>query len=259
MRFYDTNNTHDSIVHHANFLVGTDTTSYPLADQARACNIWIGKILGWIWEAQGAAEFDDPNYTDFPEATTDLVNSQQDYTLPGATASSSVNTEAQLIGVSVKNVNALWHPLIQINWDDYRGIDRAELFKTDGLPIYYDWVGNSIFLYPNPDNGVQVTLSGGLKVFFTRSQDLLTASDTTQQPPFASFAHEAVAIGDAFEYASAKGMEIADELRVELYGGQKNGSVVDGWKKRIQTYYAQRNWDRGVRIVPNRSERRSYR
>lgn len=259
MRFYDTNNTHDSLVHHSNFLVGTDTTSYPLADQARAANIWIGKILGWIWEAQGAAEFDDPNYTDFPIATTTLVASQQDYTLPGATGSSSVNTEAQLIGLSVLDVNSIWHPLQQINWDDYKGIDRAELFKTAGLPLFYDWVGNSVFLYPAPASA-QCTLASGLKAYFTRAQDLLTASDTTQQPPFASFAHEAVGVGMALEYAKAKKYsdKIADFL-VELYGGQKQGAIIDGWKKRIQTYYAQRNWDRGVRFMPSRAERGQYR
>ncbi len=259
MRFYDTGNTHDSLVHHCNFLVGTDTISYPLADQARAANIWIGKILGWIWEAQGAAEFDDPNYTDFPIATTDLVASQQDYTLPGATGSSSVNTEAQLIGVSVLDQNGLWSVLRQINWDDFKGQDRAELFKVDGKPIYYDWVGNSIFLYPQPA-AANVTLTAGLKAYFTRSQDLLTASDTTQQPPFGSFAHKAVAVGMALEYAQAKQYtEKVKDFMVDLYGGQRVGAIVDGWKKEIQKFYAQRNWDRGVRIVPSRSERRSYR
>lgn len=257
MKFYDTSNTHDSLVHKAWNLVGKDLSSYPLANLAANANIWVSNILGWIFETEGMWEHDDPNYTDFPITTFDLVDNQQDYSLAGATLTSSVSTMLKLFGVSVKSSAGLWSKLTQVNWHEIPG-DRAEYKKNKGMPDEYDVVGNSVFMY-SPPSSTACTLTAGGKFYFTRAQDIFTAADTTQEPPFVSLYHAAVAYGMGYEFALEKDLDIKNELLTHLVGGQIGGAKIEGYKATIQSFYAKRNADRKVRMVPSRSERRSYR
>ena len=85
-------------------------------------------------------------------------------------------------------------------------MDRAEFYKTAGRPYFYDVEGNYLYLYPAPDNGVSVTLAGGLKVYAQRQAQLFTAAEVTtgtKVPGFATPFHSLLAYKSALPYAMA--------------------------------------------------------
>jgi len=239
LQFSDTTNK-KGIVQDIDFLVGTDSTSYPLADKARNVNQWYYKVIGWILESSGTWEWDDSNYTDFPIATATLVDGQEDYTLPHAAASSSnASTFLKLIGISVKNSGGNWKKLRNIDESQLPNQDLEELFKTAGLPRFYKVIGNSVKLLPAPDSN-NVTLSSGLKVYFQRTMDEFTASDTTQEPGFPRTFHRILSLGGAYDYAVAKGLKNVNSLRAEI----------EQLKQQLQEYYGHINKDIKIRIMP---------
>ena len=74
-------------------------------------------------------------------------------------------------------------------------MSRKEYFGTDssgnplkGTPQYFDVLGDTIFLYPAPA-AASVTLTAGMRVWFKRTVDLFTTSDTTQEPGLPSPYH----------------------------------------------------------------------
>ena len=70
------------IVEDIDFLVNTNSTSYPTAQKTRNINEWYNRVIGWILEAQDDWQWDDTNQTDLPIGTISLVASQQDYPEP---------------------------------------------------------------------------------------------------------------------------------------------------------------------------------
>lgn len=123
-------------------------------------------IASVLMQSDGRWMYDDNNYNDLPIAIGNLVSGQQDY--------SFLTSQMVITGISVLDVVGNWHGLTPINPEDitetfgHNAGDRAQFFKIAGQPYYYTKQGNSAFLYPPPDNGVSVTLTGGLKVYFQR-------------------------------------------------------------------------------------------
>jgi hypothetical protein len=145
-------------------LCDADSTSYPAATLLRRVNQAYEEIVGKIIGLDGTWQFDDSNFSDLPIGVTTLVSGQNDYSFD----SSMLEIER----VEVKDNNGLWHLLDPL---DKSQIDEAmeEFHKVDGLPMYYDKQGASLFLYPAPDNGVNVTLASGLRVYFQRTASIL--------------------------------------------------------------------------------------
>lgn len=178
----------------ARFLCDADSTSYSAANLLITINQAYEEVISKILNSDGRWQWDDTNRTDLPIGTTTLVNGQQDYSFD--------TTHLKIIGVSVKDQSGDWHKLEPIDPDDMIG-DRAEFDPTSGRPERYDKIGNSIFLYPAPDNGVSVTLSAGLKVYFQRTADLYTSAQVTtgtKVPGFASPFHMILAYKAALPY-----------------------------------------------------------
>lgn len=238
------------MVEDIDFLVGTDSTSYPTAQKTRNINQWYYKVISWILAAENTWEWDDSNYSDFPIGLTTMTASQEDYTLPqavstgtcgGASASTSnPSTTLKILGVSVKDAGGNWHKLRRIDESQARDVDLEEAFKTAGMPLYYKELGNSIKLFPAPSNA-STTLSCGLKIYFQRTMDEFTAADTTQQPGFAATFHRILSLGAAYDYALAKGLEQIKSLRIEI----------SEMKDDLQKFYGDRNKDEKVRMVPS--------
>ena len=164
-------------------LTDSDSVSYPTASILRRINAALEEIVGKIIGLDGTWQFDDSNFTDFPIGVTDLVNSQNDYAFDVAMLS--------IERVEILNKDGIWRLLSPI---DKSHIDGAisEYRKTDGIPEEYDKQGASILLYPAPDNGVSVTLTAGLKVYFQRTASIFTAAQVTtgtKVPGFASPFH----------------------------------------------------------------------
>ena len=193
MQFLDSS-TKQGIVEEIDFLAGTNSTSYPTAQKVRNVNNWYYQVIAWILASESTWEWDDSNYTDFPIATATLVASQEDYTLPVAATSANASTFLKLLGISVKDSGGNWVKLRRLDESEAPNFDLEEAFETAGLPRFYKEIGNSVKLLPAPA-AASTTLSSGLKVYFQRTMDEFTASDTTQQPGFAAPFHRILSLG----------------------------------------------------------------
>ena len=97
-----------SIVEDIDFLVKTNSTSFPLAQKLRIINKMNYDITTDILRYQSNWEFDDTNKTDFPIATTTLIDGQQDYSLPP--------TMVKLLRVEVKDSGGNYQKLERWYW-----------------------------------------------------------------------------------------------------------------------------------------------
>ena len=231
MQFYNASTPSISLYHDCLFRLGidrTDTSIYPIADFTRAANNWYADVNTWIWQASGEWDYDDTNYIDLPIATADLVNNQQDYSLP---------TNIQKIDrVEVKDVSGDWHKLIPIDQSELPTTALTEFEEDAGLPIYYDVSGNSLMLYPKPATA-SVTISQGLKLYFSREIDKFTVSDTTKEAGFLENFHKLISIGSALDFPA-----ISSEVYTKL------SNLIEGGKKDIKQFYGTRNRELKPRI-----------
>jgi len=199
------------IVSLTNDLANTDNTVYSLVQKTRAANKTLRKIWSWIFEAYGGWIYDDSNNTDFPIATTQIVSSQQDYSIP---------SEALTVNdLEVKDSSGNWYDLKPITSEEIDKLQaEKEFFKTNGLPIYYLMISGSFKLFPTPN----YTQAASLRISFDRGATTFTSGDTTKTPGFVSQFHDAVAVGMALEWAREKGLNdllqglYADWRRYEL-------------------------------------------
>jgi len=194
MQFNDTANL-SGICNEIDFLLGTDTTDYPLKEKTRNCNRWYDRATSLILQADSRWQWDDLNQTDLPIGTMSLVANQQDY--------SQTDVEfLKILKVECKNSSGDWIALKQIDITQKKDIAMTEYQETAGTPAEFDLVGNSLFLYPKPS----YASSGGLKIYYQRVPDYFAANDTTQEPGFAKPFHRLLSYGAALDYAIAKQM-----------------------------------------------------
>jgi hypothetical protein len=195
-------NPSNSLYHDAKTLLGiittaSETVTLPLAEFFRSANEWLKQTSTWIWQAQSSWLYDDSNYTNFPWATTPLVNSQQDYSLP--TTAQKIERVEVLDG----NGNYILIPPTTREW--VKTYAMTEFYKTPGMPVYYILEANSILLYPAPATG-SVTLSAGLKVYFSRDVEDFVTTDTTRIPGFSENFHRILSVGAALDFATSRQM-----------------------------------------------------
>jgi len=208
----------------------SDTTSYPIdPDFTQSFNAWYRKAVYLIWKVSRTWEFDDSNFTTLPIATSTMVAGQKDYSLP--------STALDVQRVEVMNDEEDFVPVKQIDKSDVKGQSMSEFYKEDGMPQYYDVVGNSIMLYPSPA-AEDTTLASGLKLYLARDINPMTIEDTTQQPGILVLFHAYMAYGSALDYAISKNMnqQRVNNLRAEI--------KLEGEK--IKDYYANRNRGRKI-------------
>lgn len=230
MQFSNTS-TSAGILEDIDFICETNSTSYPTADKVRNSNRWYYKAITWILKANRTWEFDDTNLTDLPIATTTMVASQKDYALP--------TDLLKLIRVEVKDASGNFQTLDPINQDDIK-VGLTEFQETDGMPKYYDIIGNSVFLYPSPSSS-QTTLTSGLKLYYSREVDAFTSSDTTQEPTIAEPFHRILSYGASFDWFVARGnTQKAGLMRQELAVFQKE----------LRDFYGDRNENLKTKVKP---------
>lgn len=212
----------------ARSLCDANSVSYTAADLLRRCNQAYEDVVGFIIGCDGRWQWDDTNYTDFPIATTTMVNSQQDYTFNSA--------HLEVEGISVLDASGIWQKLTPIDAISEVGQDPVEFLKTDGLPIYYDKQGSSVLLYPAPATG-SVTLASGLKIFFKRTADLYTSAQVTtgtKQPGFVSTCHMILAYKAALPYCALYKTGIVPFLQAEILR----------FEQKLKEHYGRRELDR---------------
>ncbi len=133
MKFYDTSNPYDSLVHYVNDLLGLasgDTTVYSLAAKARAANTSKYLLALMLMKASDAWSWDDNAQTDLPIATCPLEAGQRDYTLP-----------AYAIGlerVEIKDSAGNYYRLNPMDETDRPGA-LTNYGESNGKPVNY-WI-----------------------------------------------------------------------------------------------------------------------
>lgn len=186
----------------ARFLSDTDTTSLTAANLLIFVNKAYERIIGKILTktAGGDFPFGDKNYTAFPTFTFSMTNGTQSYDLNDLTTDPLV-----ILGLEVQDQSGDWHPLTRTSLKKIRGagIAQPEYYSTNGRPEEYELRDNMIVLYPAPDNGVSVTLSNGLRMYYLRKADSFTSgqvSTGTKEPGFPSPWHDILAYEAAEMY-----------------------------------------------------------
>ena len=199
----------------------TNTTSYPLSDKARRGNSALSDYAGIALSSDDRWSFGDTNYTDLPVGSTDLVITQNDYSLDVSML--------KVLKVECKDANGDFIELQPIDRNDVnQPLDT--LYETDGTPQYYDKLENSIILYPAPDyNSV-----GGLRVSYQRDAVYFTAADTTKKPGIPSLFHKYIALKMAEPYLRDNKKENYVSVRNEIQKYEE---------EKIPEYYAKRNKD----------------
>jgi len=226
----DGNSTNQDINTLIDDLCDSDDTSYPVQKKVLQINAFYEELVGKIVLASGDWQFDDTNYTDLPVGKGTLIEGQQEYSF----SSNYLSVEA----VEVLNLDGTaYHRLKPIDHNNLGGLSPDEYFGTDssgnpqtGSPVYFDILGDTIFLYPAP-TATSVTLANGIQVWFKRTVDLFTTSDTTQEPAFPSTYHSILAYGAALPYC----MKYKQD-RVGLYQRK-----VDKMTKDLLAFYGQRD------------------
>ena len=184
-----------------------------LATFVRLLNEGLNRVTSLILQSDGRWQFDDNNYTDYPIATTNLVTTvgseQQDYVF--------AVTHLKVLRAEVLDAAGAWHLLQPIDKTDIYNQSLTDFLKTAGLPLYYDKLATSLFLYPKP-LGTAVTATNGLKVYFQRPPSYFGASDTTKVPGFNSLYHKLVGLIACRDYALDRNWASAGSLveRVKL-------------------------------------------
>lgn len=246
MVFSDTT-TNQGIVQEADFIASSNPTSFPIADKVRSANRALDKVVSLVLGADGRWQFDDNNQTDLPIGTTNLISGQQDY---------SFDSEFLVITrVEAKDSTGQWQRLVPFDQNDLntpkfnvadskipggvftQGQSLTDFMGQSGTPLYYDKLANSIFLYPKPN----YNSTAGLKVYFQRKPVYFDASDTIKQPGFAFHLHNYIPLSMAYDYALAKGLKKANQIRQEMLALE--ASIVE--------FYTYRPKDEQVVINPH--------
>lgn len=225
---FNSHATNQDIVSAINNLCDSDATSFPIAEKTLYVNAALEELIAEIINADGTWEYDDTNYTNLPRGTGTLVEGQQTY--------SFASEYLQIQMIEIKDNNGKWikispldkSELGDLSPDEYFGVDSSGN-PTKGFPWYYDQLGDTIFLYYAPTS-TNVTLASGLRVWFKRTADLFTTTDTTQEPGLPSTHHMLLAYMGSLPYC----MKYKKD-RVPLY--QKK---VDEMRKSLIAHYSHR-------------------
>lgn len=203
-------------------------------------NIWYRITAFWIWQSDKDWNFDDSNHTDFPIATTTLVDEQYDYEFPAELL--------RLRKVEIMKSDGDYYELKLIKTKDRRLRDK--LFQEDaGLPTHYYKEGRSIIIYPKPDSSL-ITAALGLRLTFNRDIDDFVVGDTTQEPGFAKKYHHILYYGPSMEWAMPKGKKgVIDLCNKMLFGSDAVRDI--GLIEMLKKHYGKQDDNEKDIIMPN--------
>lgn len=177
MIFNDTTNKNGAIQFCEDWLFGGDYgaisgNSTQLLKFTNLINRGLDKYKTLGYKVDGRWGDDDPNFTDIPEATTDLSDGVAIYRLD--------RSHLIVEGFEVKNANGDYFPLANVDYQDIRenGMSNTSYAETDGTPREYSLKGDIVTLRPAPATG-SVTMDEGLKIIYKREPDYHTSTDTS--------------------------------------------------------------------------------
>ena len=231
------------------YLTNTDATSLTDAnllifinqEYERIVGNLIKETAGGVWQYGDAGI--DSNHAAFPTYTLDMTNSAAEYDLSSLITTTNDQTIARtrpliIMGVEVLDNTGNWHPVKPVSLQDIRatGIALSEYYETDGIPQEYEKREHSLILYPAPDNGVSVTLTAGLRIYFLRTANIYTSTEQTtgtREPAFPSPWHDALAYAVAYIVALANGFPAVAAFE----------KIRDKKEKELLSFISRRNQD----------------
>jgi hypothetical protein len=215
--------TYQTVADQIKFLTGQDNLQ--TADLIRVINFAIDSYSDLAMKSDGRWKFDPHTTTTNPIATATLTANQTQYELD--------TNFLQIDRVEVL-VDGKYKPLEQIDRVEYKTQSLSTTFETAGTPRFYDYDGNAIFLYPASDE----TITEGLKVFYTRPVDYVTALSETIGIPRVHVEYLAL------HGSNQVGVRTNDSNRVDL---ERKIMVQEN---KIKDYFTTRDEDRPRRIRP---------
>lgn len=231
------------IVQDTYFEASANASSYPIADLTRNANMALDTALTLILGEDARWQFDDTNATDLPIGTSALVSGQQDY---------SFDAEYLVIkSIECSDGQGNWNKLIPIdNFDEQVALSAFQ--TTNGVPKYYDKMGESILLYPAPNYSIAPddATPGGLRAYFQRNINYFTVNDTVKEPGFATHLHKYVSLYCAYVYACAKELPKQTSLRNRLNFYEGTTLIGGNDKGAIASFYAYREVDFKKKLTP---------
>jgi len=194
-----------------------------LATFTSLTNRALDSVVTKILESDDRWQFDDTNYTDYPIATTDIVLNQKDYVL-------SVD-HIKITRVELKDSNGNWTKLKPFDLVDTTQA-RDEFMNGTGIPLYYDKIANSLFLYPQAN----YSQAASLRVYFQREPDYFVSTDTTKKAGFPNILHRIIPIKACYDFAVANTLTdkvavlqaeiLKRELEIEKFFARRNKDEV---------------------------------
>ena len=239
---FNTHATNNDLVSDCTFLITgsyTGTIDYHINDRTRSANSALNEVVSTIMMADNRWEFEDDNHEDIAIGSTNLVAGQQDYEIEAGDFLS-------ISEVAVKDDQGYWKVLSSVDRNKGTAQTLADLEHddNDGLPLYYDKMGNSIFLYPKP-KAANVTSSSGLRIKFQRIPSYFTTTDTTKEPGYNPIYHRLISLGMAIDYC------ISNELsnKLEILKREKEGMMTQ-----LIDSYVERNKDEQLQMRLNNDD-----
>ena len=158
----------------------------------------------------GNWKWGDPAFSALPTYTQNLTAGTAFYQIDALT------DPLVILGVEVANNSGDFQILKPITLDEIHsfGIAQSEFNETNGLPQYYEKREHGVVLYPAPA-AANVTLTGGLRIFFLRGMSDLTDATATTDISLPVPWHDFLAYDVSLVFGIAKGLENINQIRVE--------------------------------------------
>lgn len=211
----------------------TTTSSYPLASKTRDINNAYANYFLIGAQTEGRWQLDDTNHSKYPIITTALTANQQDYTF---TTDEQGNQILDIYRVEIVDSTGLAIELSPIDQFDIKGQALTEFMKDAATPTYYDKTANGIILYPTPN----YSSATGLKIYYNRTPEYFTVSDTTKLPGIPDMFHEYLALRPSYQYCLRKGLPQTPNLKQDMMIMEEG----------IKDYYKSRSKDEVKRMSP---------
>jgi hypothetical protein len=152
------------------------------------------KVWHTIFMSNGNWSYDDGNYTNLPQATTDLVSGTSKYAIP--------STALTVKGINCLDAAGNWYALSPIT-DKLIGNKVDEFLDEPSQPMYYRLINGTAEVY----TASNYNATAGIKVLFDRDSVDFASSGTgweAKTPGFASPYHEILVLGTSIEWLKIK-------------------------------------------------------
>lgn len=209
------NNTIQTLVDHLKFLSGSDTLTDEQA--IRLLNFAVDDYSYIAITSSGRAKFDANTNSTYPRATTTLSS--------GSVEIDNTFLAVNKVKITVNGKKVVLQPL---DSRDYKDTDLSAEFSGTGVPKYYDWDANGIFVYPTPDT------SYTMEIEYTRAHPRYSTSSMTASVGIPSI-HEEYLVIHALHKLAVRNVDTT--TRAEMRNEKEN------FEKRIRDFYSKRDQD----------------